>query len=129
MIDKDLVSALLARNLGADMLLMLTDVDAVYSDYGTPAAKALSRVAAAEVEPYGFPAGSMGPKIAAAAGFARATGKVAAIGRTRWRSWTAKAARGSADRERRTLLLLQTAFGSGSVRNGCAFSSLGLGTL
>jgi carbamate kinase len=80
-IDKDLVSALLARNLDADMLLMLTDVDAVYLDYGTPTARALSRLAVADVDPDVFPAGSMGPKIAAAAGFARATGKVAAIGR------------------------------------------------
>jgi carbamate kinase len=80
-IDKDLVSALLARHLGADMLLMLTDVDAVYSNYGTDRATALSRLQVSEVDPDGFPSGSMGPKIAAAVGFARATGKVAGIGR------------------------------------------------
>lgn len=80
-IDKDLVSALLARNLGAEMLLMLTDVDAVYSDYGTATAKALSRLAADDVNPDSFPSGSMGPKVAAAARFARATGKAAAVGR------------------------------------------------
>jgi len=80
-IDKDLVSALLARNLGAEMLLMLTDVDAVYLDYGTANAKALSRLAVADVKPDTFPAGSMGPKIAAAVGFVHATGHVAAIGR------------------------------------------------
>lgn len=80
-IDKDLVSALLARKLDADMLLMLTDVDAVYDGYGTPDARALPRLSAATLAASAFPAGSMGPKIAAAIGFAQATGKPAAIGR------------------------------------------------
>lgn len=80
-IDKDLASSLLARQLKADMLLMLTDVDAVYLDYGTPAARALRRVVATEMSGRNFPAGSMGPKVGAAIEFAEATGKPAAIGR------------------------------------------------
>jgi carbamate kinase len=80
-IDKDLASSLLARQIGADMLLMLTDVDAVYLDYGTPQARALGHVHASDVSADRFPAGSMGPKIGAAVEFAEATGKPAAIGR------------------------------------------------
>ncbi|MDG4892217.1 carbamate kinase [Mesorhizobium sp. WSM4976] len=80
-IDKDLASSLLARQLKADMLLMLTDVDAVYAGYGTPQARALRRVATAEISGPSFPAGSMGPKVGAAIEFAEATGKPAAIGK------------------------------------------------
>jgi carbamate kinase len=80
-IDKDLASSLLARQLKADMLLMLTDVDAVYADYGTPQARALRRLATTEISGRNFPAGSMGPKVGAAIEFAEATGKPAAIGK------------------------------------------------
>ncbi|MDP3897661.1 MAG: carbamate kinase [Mesorhizobium sp.] len=80
-IDKDLASSLLARQVGADMLLMLTDVDAVYVDWGTPTARALGHVGASEISAMGFPAGSMGPKVEAATLFANTTGKPAAIGR------------------------------------------------
>jgi len=80
-IDKDLASSLLARQLKADMLLMLTDVDAVYVGYGTPEARALRRVGAAEMSGADFPAGSMGPKVAAAIEFVEATGNPSAIGR------------------------------------------------
>ncbi|RWA61988.1 carbamate kinase [Mesorhizobium sp.] len=80
-IDKDLASSLLARQLKADMLLMLTDVDAVYTGYGTPNAHALRRVTATEISGRNFPAGSMGPKVSAAIEFTEATGKPAAIGR------------------------------------------------
>ncbi len=80
-IDKDLASSLLARQLDADMLLMLTDVDAVYLDWGTPKARALGHVRAGEISATDFPAGSMGPKVEAAVLFAQATGKAAAIGR------------------------------------------------
>jgi carbamate kinase len=80
-IDKDLASSLLARQLNADMLLMLTDVDAVYMDYGTPQARALRRVRAGDLAPEDFPAGSMGPKVSAAMEFVRATGNPSAIGR------------------------------------------------
>ncbi|MDX8482420.1 carbamate kinase [Mesorhizobium sp. VK24D] len=80
-IDKDLASSLLARQLKADMLLMLTDVDAVYVGYGTPDARALRRVGATELSGRDFPAGSMGPKISAAIEFVQATGRPSAIGR------------------------------------------------
>jgi carbamate kinase len=80
-IDKDLASSLLARQLKADMLLMLTDVDAVYVDYGTAAARALRRVTPNEISGRNFPAGSMGPKVSAAIEFAEATGKAAAVGK------------------------------------------------
>ncbi|MEO5759242.1 MAG: carbamate kinase [Mesorhizobium sp.] len=80
-IDKDLASSLLARQLKANMLLMLTDVDAVYLDYGTAAARALRRVTPKEISERNFPAGSMGPKVRAAIEFAEATGKPAAIGK------------------------------------------------
>ncbi|MDX8535596.1 carbamate kinase [Mesorhizobium sp. VK25A] len=80
-IDKDLASSLLARQLKADMLLMLTDVDAVYVGYGRPEARALRRVGATELSGSGFPAGSMGPKVSAAIEFVQATGNPSAIGR------------------------------------------------
>ncbi|BCG82470.1 carbamate kinase [Mesorhizobium sp. 113-3-3] len=80
-IDKDLASSLLARQLTADMLLMLTDVDAVYVGYGTAGARALRRVRATEISGRDYAAGSMGPKIDAAIEFVDATGNPAAIGR------------------------------------------------
>lgn len=80
-VDKDLASALLARRLNADMLLLLTDVDAVYTDFGTPTARALGRVSPEDIASSRFPAGSMGPKVVAAVAFAVNTGKTAAIGK------------------------------------------------
>jgi carbamate kinase len=80
-IDKDLASALLARQLGADMLILLTDVDAVYLDFGTSQARRIMRAGAAALTADRFAAGSMGPKVEAATMFATATGRVAAIGR------------------------------------------------
>ncbi len=80
-IDKDAASALLAEQLNADMLLLLTDVDAVYLDYGTPQARPLGRIAPGTLSDQQFPAGSMAPKVAAAMRFATRTGKPAAIGR------------------------------------------------
>ena len=79
-IDKDLASELLAREVDADLLVMATDVDAVYADWGTPEQRRLERVTPAEVRAHEFPAGSMGPKVDAAARFVEATGKRAAIG-------------------------------------------------
>ena len=79
-VDKDLASALLARQLSADLLLLLTDVAAVELDWGTPQARPLGRVTTSELARHRFAAGSMGPKIEAAASFVRATGKRAAIG-------------------------------------------------
>lgn len=80
-VDKDLTAALLARQLGADALLILTDVDAVMEGYGTAAARPIRRATASQLRTRPFPAGSMGPKVAAACQFADATGGLAAIGR------------------------------------------------
>jgi carbamate kinase len=63
------------------MLVMLTDVDAVYLDWGMPSARALGRVRSSDLSGSAFPAGSMGPKVAAAIEFCEATGRPAAIGR------------------------------------------------
>jgi carbamate kinase len=79
-IDKDLASELLAKEIEADLFVMATDVDAVYLDWGTPDQQALTKVTAAELRSGRFPAGSMGPKVDAACRFAEATGKRAAIG-------------------------------------------------
>jgi carbamate kinase len=79
-IDKDLCSALLAQELDADLLVIATDVDAAYVEWGTPSQKAISYAHPDELEKLGFAAGSMGPKIAAAIEFARKTGKDAVIG-------------------------------------------------
>ena len=79
-IDKDLCSELLARELDADLFVMLTDVDAVYMDWGAPAQKAILRSSPAALANVPFAAGSMGPKVEAACRFAAATGKSAAIG-------------------------------------------------
>ncbi|AWN17170.1 carbamate kinase [Salinisphaera sp. LB1] len=80
-IDKDATSALLARQLKADALLMLTDIDAVQTDFGTPQARRLRRVGADALDDIAFADGSMAPKIAAAQTFVRETGGFAAIGR------------------------------------------------
>ena len=59
---------------------MATDVDGVYSDWGSPAQRRLDRITADELRAMSFPAGSMGPKVAAATEFVDATGKRAVIG-------------------------------------------------
>ena len=78
-IDKDLAAALLARELGADALLILTDVPQAYVHYGTPEQEALSRVTASEMRAYAadghFKAGSMGPKVEACLRFVDAGGE------------------------------------------------------
>lgn len=79
-IDKDLCSELLARELDADLFVMLTDADAVYMDWGLPTQKAILRSTPAALAGVKFAAGSMGPKVDAACRFAAATGKSAAIG-------------------------------------------------
>jgi len=79
-IDKDLCSELLARELDVDLFIMATDADAVFIDWGKPTAKAIHRASPDAMGAYSFPAGSMGPKVEAACRFARATGKVSAIG-------------------------------------------------
>lgn len=79
-IDKDAASALLARALKADALLMLTDVDAVYLDWGGPQAAPLGRISAAELRRHRFAPGSMAPKVEAACDFVAAGGSLAGIG-------------------------------------------------
>ena len=79
-IDKDLCSGLLAAELNADCLVIATDVDAVYLDWGLAGQRALRHVSPAELAGHRFPAGSMGPKVEAASRFALATGKRALIG-------------------------------------------------
>jgi carbamate kinase len=79
-IDKDHASALLARLIGADGLVMLTDVAAVQLEFGTPNARAIRHATPTMLADHAFPAGSMGPKVNAACSFANQTGKFAAIG-------------------------------------------------
>jgi carbamate kinase len=79
-IDKDHAGALLAKSLGAEVFLMLTDAEAVYANWGTAEARAISRAAPAALERLRFAPGSMGPKVEAACDYARATGGRAGIG-------------------------------------------------
>uniref|UniRef100_B0T0L1 Carbamate kinase n=1 Tax=Caulobacter sp. (strain K31) TaxID=366602 RepID=B0T0L1_CAUSK len=79
-IDKDLVAALLAIHLDADRLVILTDVDAVYRDWGGPNAMPLRQISHADPAATAFAEGSMGPKVRAARQFAEATGRAALIG-------------------------------------------------
>src|SRR5688572_28740731 len=79
-VDKDLAAALLAEGLGADTLLMLTDVPAVEVGWGTPRARRPGDLSAAELGAMTFAAGSMGPKVRASSRFAERTGGLAATG-------------------------------------------------
>ena len=79
-IDKDLASSLLAREIEADAFLMATDADAVYTGWGTKEARAIRRIHPRELRKLSFPAGSMGPKVEAACDFAERTGHPAVIG-------------------------------------------------
>ena len=82
-VDKDLAAAVLARDLGAALLLVLTDVDAVYTHWRTPAQRALAHLTAAEAEALdrdgAFGEGSMAPKVRSAIDFVRRTGGRAII--------------------------------------------------
>ncbi len=79
-IDKDRTAALLARDIGADALLLLTDVAGVYSGFGGEGAELLPQISVGEIPGLALEVGSMGPKVAAAAAFAEGGG-IAAIGR------------------------------------------------
>lgn len=79
-IDKDAASALLASQLGADALLLLTDVDAIYRDFGKDTAAPIHELTLDEARKLDLPAGSMGPKMAAAGNFAE-SGGISGIGR------------------------------------------------
>jgi carbamate kinase len=82
-VDKDSVAAILGCRVGADTLLILTDVDAVYADWGTPAQRPLRRLTLAEAERLlageGLGKGSMRPKVEAAVNFVRGGGQRAVI--------------------------------------------------
>jgi carbamate kinase len=79
-IDKDLASELLAREVEADLYVMVTDVDGVYVNWGKPDQRKLDRVTPSELQDHDFAAGSMGPKVEAAVRFVENTGKRAVIG-------------------------------------------------
>lgn len=79
-IDKDLATALLATLIDADLFVIATDVDGAYLDWGKPEQKRIALAAPDVALAFGFASGSMGPKIEAAANFAKATGKDAVIG-------------------------------------------------
>jgi carbamate kinase len=78
-IDKDLTTSVLATEIGAERIVILTDVDRVYRDFGTPRQAGLDHVSLAEIKAFHaeghFPPGSMGPKIMAAIRFLEAGGK------------------------------------------------------
>lgn len=78
-IDKDAASALLARELGADALIMLTDVEGIMSNFGTPDARCIARTTPEALSAQTFAPGTMAPKVAAAVSLAKA-GKIAMIG-------------------------------------------------
>ena len=79
-IDKDRASALLAEEVEADCLILATEADAVYLDWGTPQQRPIRRITPEELRQHQFPAGSMGPKVEAACDFVERTGGRAAIG-------------------------------------------------
>lgn len=79
-IDKDLTAALVAEEIGADALLLLTDVRAVSTDITDPAAPMITRTGVDEMRRRTFAPGSMGPKVDAACRFVERTGRRAAIG-------------------------------------------------
>ena len=79
-VDKDRASAMLARELEADLFIMATDADAVYLDWGQPTQRGIRRISPGALSAYGFAAGSMGPKVEAAVEFVEKTGKTAVIG-------------------------------------------------
>lgn len=82
-VDKDRTAAILARALGADALILVTGVDSVMVDFGTPQARELREASAAQMlrllEEGQFPPGSMGPKVEAAIGFVQHSGGAAVI--------------------------------------------------
>ncbi|EAX8473815.1 carbamate kinase [Salmonella enterica] len=79
-IDKDLSAALLASQIHADALLILTDADAVYLDWGNPTQRPLAQVTPELLREMQFDAGSMGPKVTACAEFVSHCRGIAGIG-------------------------------------------------
>tara|TARA_Y100000287_G_scaffold31898_2_gene23405 strand:+ start:3156 stop:4064 length:909 start_codon:yes stop_codon:yes gene_type:complete len=79
-IDKDRASSLLAFELEADLLIMATDTDGVYLDWGGESEKIISKTTPEEISKYSFDKGSMGPKVEAACSFVERSGQRAVIG-------------------------------------------------
>ncbi len=79
-IDKDRASALLARQLGARLLILATDADGVYRDWGGDEAMIIEKTTPDQLSGEEFEEGSMGPKVEAACDFVRRTGERAVIG-------------------------------------------------
>jgi carbamate kinase len=79
-IDKDRASSLLAFELEADILIMATDTDGVYSNWGTEEEKLISKTTPEEIRKYEFDKGSMGPKVESACSFIERSGQRAVIG-------------------------------------------------
>lgn len=73
-IDKDRAAAVLAQNVGAETLVIATDTEAVFLDWGTPEQRAIVSAHPDALSQYSFAAGSMGPKVEAAIAFARSGG-------------------------------------------------------
>jgi len=82
-IDKDLTAAKMAEGLNADALVILTDVDGVYKEWGKPNSALIRSITIRELEQMSFAAGSMAPKIEAACNFIKATNKRVMIGSLR----------------------------------------------
>lgn len=80
-IDKDLSAAKIAEDLGADMLMILTDVPQVMKNFGQPDQEAIGKTTTTQMRAMDLPAGSMGPKVDACCNFVEKTGGIAAIGR------------------------------------------------
>lgn len=80
-IDKDATAALLATQINADRLIILTDVENVMKDFGKDTQEAIGQISFRELKEMDFPAGSMGPKIDACVSFVESGGVAAAIGR------------------------------------------------
>lgn len=79
-IDKDLAAALLAEQIAADGLIILTDADAVYEHWGTPQQRAIRQASPDELAPFAKADGAMGPKVTAVSGYVKRCGKPAWIG-------------------------------------------------
>lgn len=79
-IDKDLAASLLARELGAHALLLLTDVDAVYEGWGTSGSTPIRSATPAQLRALDLPPGSMGPKVEAVCRFVEQGGRLGGIG-------------------------------------------------
>jgi carbamate kinase len=80
-IDKDHSSGLLAQQIGADALLLLTDVDGVYLGWGTAQRQRINDITPEKLKTYSFAGGSMAPKVEAAIDFASIAGHMTGIGR------------------------------------------------